>query len=170
MSALFQKSISFYRSPDFMISVRKAFYGRAVRKNCIVYSPIGIIGVLGLIAEVRNGKSGGAFWLLIFIGVIPYLLWMAHHASDGRGRFPDSDKPVVVTLESDLIKIVTGDESCEIDWSRIKYVQKARSLTILFWDGKIDLKHALALPKSALNTEQEQFIVQKLINHKVKTF
>jgi hypothetical protein len=170
MSTCFNNTIKFNRSSDFAISVKRAFFAYRVRKNCIAYSPIGIIGVLGITARMHKGQSGGFFGFLFFLGILPYLLWMMHYWATGKIRVKNSLKQVEVAFEPDQIQIVAGDEVCKIAWTRIKNMQKANNLIILFWDGKMDLNHAFAIPNSSLTEDTKKIIEQNILNNGGKIF
>jgi hypothetical protein len=154
--------IAFEWSPDFSRTIRRRHFSRQIRRPCMVFLPIGIIGLLGVLRHSQRGESGGGYWFLICISILPFALWAINHLATGQIRCEGAVPRVLVRIEQEGITVKSERGNSTIKWSAIKTVWKFPEVVLLFWDKKNSLNHAIAVPTVLLGEDTKTFIENKV--------
>jgi len=157
--------ITYERTADFIRAVKRRHFARLTRKNFVAYLPVGIIRLLGVIGSLHSGKSGAVFWLLIGISVLWPVLWVLHYSATSYIRLPGPAARFTAKIEPESITITSGTSSSTLLWSKVTGLWRFPELVFIFWDKKIDLDHAIALPTSPLGSDLSRFIEERVREH-----
>jgi hypothetical protein len=163
--AFMATQISYEKTADFIRAVKRRHFARLTRKNILVYLPVGIIGLLGVIGSLHSGKSGGGFWLLVGIFVLWPVLWVLHYSATGYIRLAGPAPRFTARIEPESITITSDKASSTLLWSQVTAMWRFPDLVFIFWDKKTDLDHAIALPTSSLGTDLSRFIEERVREH-----
>lgn len=159
------REITFEWSADFARAVRRRHFSRQIRRPCMVFLPIGIIGLLGVLLHTQRGQSGDGYWFLICISISPFALWAIHHLATSQMRCDVAVPRVTVRIEPESFTVKTEKSVSTIKWSAIKTIWKFPGVVLLFWDKKNSLDHAFAMPVAALGEEVCRFIEDRVREH-----
>jgi hypothetical protein len=152
------REITFEWSLDFAKAIRRRHFSRQIRRPCLAFLPIGIIGLLGVLLHSQRGESGGGYWFLICISILPFALWGIHHCSTSQMRCVGAVPLFTVRVEPESITITSEKGSSTLKWSAVKTMWRFPDVVLLFWDAKNRLDHAIALPTASLGEEVSRFI------------
>jgi len=164
-SAISPREITFEKSVDFYRATRRRHFSRQIRRPCLGFLPIGIIGVLGVLLHLQKGQSGGGYWLLVCISILPFALWGANYWATSQIRAAGPAPRYTVRVEPESITITSEKSSSTLKWSAVKTVWKYPDMIIIFWDKKTSLDFAFALPTASLGEDLSRFIEDRVIEH-----
>ena len=159
------REITFDRTLDFHRAVKRRHFSRQIRRPCLVFLPIGIIGLLGIWLRFQKGEAGGYYWFLICISAAPFVLWGMNHWATSQIRLVGAVPRFTVRVEPENITVTSEKASSTLKWSAIKTMWKFPDVILLFWDKKNSLHQAIALPVAPLGEEVNRFIEDKVREH-----
>ena len=162
---IISREITFEWSLDFARAIRRRHFSHQIRRPCIIFLPIGIIGLLGILLHSQRGESGGGYWFLICIAILPFALWGIHHLATRQMRCDGAVPRVSVRIEPESITVKSEKGDSTIKWSAVKTMWKFPDVVLLFWDKKNSLDHAFAVPVALLGEETKTFIENKVREH-----
>ena len=155
----FEKPVELYRT------IRRRHFSRHMRRPCLGFLPIGIIGLLGVFASFYRGGSGGAFWLLIGISILPFATWAIHNWSVSQIRAAGPAPRYTVRVEPESLTVKTEKASSTLKWSAISTIWKYPDMIFIFWDKKTNINHAIVLPTASLGEDLSRFIENRVREH-----
>lgn len=164
-SAISPREITFELSAGLGRAIRRRHFSRQNRKSCLVLLPIGIIGLLGVMRHLQRGESGGSYWFLICISILPFATWAAHQWATSQIRLVGAAPRYTVRIEPGSFVITSTQGSATLKWSQITAMWKFPDIIFIFWDKKTDLHHAIALPTASLGKDLSRFIEDRVREH-----
>ncbi|MGB8369379.1 MAG: YcxB family protein [Limisphaerales bacterium] len=159
------REITFDWSLNFARAVKRRHFARQIRRPGLLFLPVGIIGLFGIWLHWQKGQSGGGYWLLVCISVLPWLLSGAHHLAINQMQSLGVVPRVTVRIEPESITITSEKGPSTIKWSAIKEIWRFPDVVLLFWDAKHSLDHAFALPVASLDENLRRFIEDRVREH-----
>jgi hypothetical protein len=120
---------------------------------------------LGVGLHLHRGDSGGGYWLLIVISILPFASWAVHNWAVGQIRAVGPAPRYTVRVDPESITITTEKGSSTLKWSRIGNLWKYPDMIFIFWDKKTDINHAVALPTASLGEDLSRFIEDRVREH-----
>jgi hypothetical protein len=163
--AIISREITFEWPLDFARAIKRRHFSHQIRRPCLIFLPIGIIGLLGVLLHPQKGESGGGYWFLICISILPFALWIIHHWATSQIRSNGTVPRFTVRIEPESITIKSEKDVATVKWSAIKTIWKFPDLILIFWDEKNRLDHSFALPVASLDEEVSRFIEDKVREH-----
>jgi hypothetical protein len=163
--AIISREITFDWTLDFARAIRRRHFSHQIRRPCLVFLPIGIIGLLGIWLHSQRGESGGGYWFLICLSILPFVLWGMHHWATNQIQPAGAVPRFTVRVEPESITVTSEKGSSTLKWSAVKTVWKFPDVVLLFWDKKNSLDHAIALPTASLGEEVSKFIEDRVKEH-----
>jgi len=163
--AIISREITFEWPLDFARAIKRRHFSHQIRRPCLVFLPIGIIGLLGIWLRSQKGESGGDYWFLICISIAPFVLWGMNHLATSQIRLTGAVPRFTVRIEPESITIKSEKDVATVKWSAIKTVWKFPDLILIFWDEKNRLDHSFALPVASLGEEMSRFIEDRVREH-----
>jgi hypothetical protein len=164
-SAISPCEITFEKSAVFYRAIRRRHFSRQIRRPCMVFLPIGMIGLLGVLLHLQKGESGGGYWLLICISILPFALWGAHHWATSQIRPAGTAPRYTIRVEPESITITSAQGGSTLKWSAVTAMWRFPDMIFLFWDKKTNLDHAVALPTASLGGDLSRFIEDSVREH-----
>jgi hypothetical protein len=159
------REITFDWTLDFARAIKRRHFSRQIRRPCLVFLPIGIIGLLGVWLHSQKRESGGGYWLLICISISPFVLWAMHHWATSQMRATGAIPQYTVRVEPESITVTSEKGSSTLKWSAVKTVWKFPDVVLLFFGKKLILANAIALPPASLGVEVSRYIEDRVTEH-----
>jgi len=164
-SAISPREISFEKPVELYRTIRRRHFSRQMCRPSLALLPVGIIGLLGVLLHVHRGESGGGYWILIGISILPFAVWATHNWSVGQIRATGPAPRYTVRVEPESITITSEKASSTLKWSAISTMWKYPDMVFIFWDKKTDINHAIALPTASLGEDLSRFIEDRIREH-----
>jgi len=161
-SAISPREITFEKSADLYRVIRRRHFSRQIRQPCLVLLPIGILGLFGVLRHLQRGESGGGYWLLICISILPFAVWAVHQWATGQIRPAGAAPRYPVRIQPESFVITSAQGSSTLKWSQVTAMWKFPDMIFVFWDKKTDLHHAIALPTASLGEDLSRFIEDRV--------
>jgi hypothetical protein len=164
-SAISPREITFEKPVELYRTIRRRHFSRQMRRPCLAFLPIGVIGLLGVLLHLQRGESGGGYWLLICTSILPFAIWAAHNWATSQIRAAGPAPRYTVRVELESITITSEKASSTLNWSAITTMWKYPDMIFIFWHKKTDIDHAFALPTASLGEDLSRFIEDRVREH-----